>query len=338
MFSWGRVPKKYLAVAAGFTLSFAGGFFVARLIGSAVPPAGAVALREQVNNYTYINPLLACLQSENVAYEELNFLKKEIERVTDRAKKDGRVEAASVYFRDLTRGRWVGMNEMETYSPASLLKVPVAIAYLKQAETKPASLEQAFDYRKTRGNDSSLLTESLLVSGRTYTAAELIQGMIVDSDNDAKDLLVGALDPDFLNEIYFDLGIKSPYARTPQESDYQISTKTYALFFRILYNATLLNHEMSEKTLKLLSEAKFPKGLKASIPGDVPIAHKYGVRLTEEDGSRTIELSDCGIVYEKTNPYLICIMAKGRDPEMLASYIQSVGSVAYKEVQGALGD
>lgn len=43
----------------------------------------------------------------------------------------------SVYFRNLTNGNWFGIEEKELFSPASLMKLPLLLAYYKLEEQQP---------------------------------------------------------------------------------------------------------------------------------------------------------------------------------------------------------
>ena len=71
-------------------------------------------------NYTYINPLLTAGVSENKEFTEYKPLEAQINKVLSTT---GSNVTASVYYRELTAGRWFGVNENELYSPASLMKV-----------------------------------------------------------------------------------------------------------------------------------------------------------------------------------------------------------------------
>src|SRR3989338_8738566 len=133
------------------------------------------------------------------------------------------------------------------------------------------------------------------------------------------------MNKNFLNEIYSELGVPSPYYGA---TTYRISTRTYALFFRVLYNATFLSRDMSEKAFNMLAGIKFNKGLRAGTPEDIPIAHKYGYSIIKRDPPRILELSDYGVVYNPDKPYILCVMARGSDPEVTATYIKDVASSA----------
>ena len=53
------------------------------------------------------------------------------------------VAAVSVYFRDLNNGNWFGIREHDKFSPKSLLKLPLMIAYFKWAESNPPTPSSA---------------------------------------------------------------------------------------------------------------------------------------------------------------------------------------------------
>lgn len=288
----------------------------------------AAPLRDTSGTFTYIAPLLLCSYGQNESFEEFAPLKKKLDAVTTDAHKNGTITSSSVYFRDLNTGSWMGINENDEYTPASLLKVPILIAYFKAAEKNPALLQERAPYSQLSGQAPPLVTHPILANGKSYSVLDLIRGMIIDSDNTAKIMLEGGLDKRYLSEVYSELGIENPYKTG---GDYRISTRTYALFFRILYNGTFLNHDKSEEALSMMSKVVFDKGLRAGTPSDITIAHKYGYAVIQKDPS-VIELSDCGIIYKPEKPYILCVMARGADPETVSTYIRDVAAKTYEMV------
>ncbi len=329
--------RSRLVIIVSLIASFAAGYyFYPYLRTGAVRTDGLRMPLSEDSKYTFIRPLLACQTYDNLEYSKFSDLKELVSANIAKSESAGLIDSASVYFRDLLSGRWMGVDENREYSPASLLKIPVMIAYLKQAEANPPLLQKRFYYEDTDPqNVKPLISNPILANGNTYTALELMRGMIIDSDNHAKDLLEASIDPATLRDTYDDLGIVSPInSQDTVNNNYQISTKTYALFLRVLYNGTYLTKDDSELAMNLLSQAKFDKGLRAGIPANVPIAHKYGIRLVSvDDGRENVELNDCGIVYNKNSPYLLCVMTSGHDPEKMASFIAHTASI----VQAAEG-
>jgi beta-lactamase class A len=132
-----------------------------------------------------------------------------------------------------------------------------------------------------------------------------------------------------LAEIFTDLGLPLPHADPNQTIDF-MSVKSYAYFFRVLYNASYLDREYSKKALELLGHTNFNHGLTAPLPNDLTVAHKFGERtITASTGSMTQELHDCGIIYFPRRPYLLCIMTKGTNPDVLANQIEKISKTVY---------
>lgn len=239
------------------------------------------------------------------------------------------MENISIYFRNLKNGLWAGIGENIGYDPASLLKVPIMITWLKKEQDHPGTLAKWLIW--TGSPDDNKREEFYtLHPGQSYTVENLITLMIEKSDNDAKDLLLSNLDAQTLNTVFSDLNIKT-WGDTAGTSK-QISASMYSRFLRILYNSSYLNRDASEKALELLSSTNFNTGLVAGVPSNIPVAHKFG-QYTDSDPTSPIELHDCGIIYYPKSPYLLCIMTRGKTSiETLESIIKTVSETVYNTV------
>jgi beta-lactamase class A len=153
--------------------------------------------------------------------------------------------------------------------------------------------------------------------------------MIVNSDNGAKYTLLQHIDSSAVLDVFSSLGVSEP-----DVPNYVISDKSYARFFKVLYNATYLDADMSERAMELLSQSTFKNGIAATIPTNIPIAHKFGQYTNSglENSTKAWELSDCGIVYYPNDPYLLCVMTKGVDLNSLSATIQAVSKTVYSEI------
>lgn len=320
-------------VLAGTGLFLLGAAFgwLGAVLGHSYQGRDVIAIREQDARYPYISRLLLCESNDEKASPAYESMKRAFQDVLAANKAQRRISFGAVYFRDLSTGEWTGVNEDTPYSPASLLKVPTMIAYLKESQDTPSVLSKRYLYATDRESvETSLVDTPLLVSGREYTVSELIRGMIVQSDNEAKDILVEHANKEILKDTYQVLGIEDPYA---SNEEYQTSVKTFALFFRVLYNGTYLTRELSNAALALLSDVEFDRGLRAGTPSSIEIANKYGIRAETTATGLAIELSDCGIVYYPDAPYLLCVVAEGTDPDTLAGVIRDVAATAYENVR-----
>jgi len=279
--------------------------------------------------YRFINPLLQCEFAPENSPPSLAALENKLHTFIDKKISSQDATHISLYFRDLNNGPWFGINENENFSPASLLKVPLMIAYYKEAEAKPESLKQEIPFLHIEPGDDNQITNfkpsQAIVLGQTYTIDELIKYMIVYSDNDSKNLLALNLDDAAFIHSYRDLGIDVPDVRKPEDF---MSVKSYASFFRILYNASYLSREYSEKALSLLSQSEFKDGIVKKLPPNTLISHKFGERKIEPGG--VLQLHDCGIIYQPQRPYLLCIMTRGGNFSKLSAIIADTSDLVYK--------
>jgi len=274
----------------------------------------------------HANPLLLIERPEG---GDRRFMKAKsrIQRYIYKAFRDGVAKSVSVYLKDADTGIWIGINADDNFSEASLIKVPLMMAYLKKAENSPGVLKRTIKYSApTASAQQNIIPRAGIQLGKTYTVEELLRYMIVYSDNAAADLLYRDLDPRLLDELYADLQLDYVKIKT----DHLISVRNYASFFRVLYSATYLDNDMSEKALDLLLQTDFPDGIVAGVPPNIPVAQKFGERAFIDNPEK--QLHDCGIVYLPDRPYLICVMTRGEDFNALKDVIKEVSKIAYEEL------
>lgn len=290
----------------------------------------SASVRKQ-GEYKFINPLLECdVQNDYLNNAYIPFEKKLKRSISDLNDKKYQNEEIAVYFRDLNNGPWFGINPSTTFTPASLMKVPLMIAYYKQAESDPAILQNKIVFRSNDQNfPQNIVTGEELIIGKEYTVEELIDFMIINSDNEAMFNLLDDFDQEKLDKVYLDLGIIVPDLRTPEDF---MSVTEYASFFRILYNAAYLNEYYSEKSLNLLSRTKFFDGLVAGVPFGTKVSHKFGERKNNDLETASKQLHECGIIYFPNHPYLLCVMTRGDDFEKMSSFIADVSRLVYRTI------
>ena len=330
------IPPAYKVGLAALGLILIGAGFVGGYAARPAPLSSSQAIRLSNNPYTLVDPLLAVSRTyTGDPSSEYRALDSSVQKYIDTQKATGNITTASVYFINYGKGGSFGINENDAYDPASLLKVVVMVAYLKEADTDPSVLDQTITYTQALANYENVpfATPSELTIGQTYTVSDLIDKMIEDSDNGAMDMLIDSIDPANLNIVYSDLGVPAPGANS---ADYTISAKDYSLFFRVLYNATYLSWDNSQKALSILSQATFKDGLVAGLPAGTVVAHKFGEHVTgDANGNATdVELHDCGIVYGTGGPYLLCVMTRGTSLSAVSSLIAGISTLVHNNVSG----
>jgi beta-lactamase class A len=315
------------------TLLVVGVFIVGAFVGHFVFPdltiLNAPELRSHgTSPYTYVNPLLECGEVESASVADVKSAEESIRTYIQIQKQAGTLTDTAVYYRDLNNGPWFGINQTQEFSPGSLLKVPLLMSIYKDAEDKPSILSEKIEYAGGgTGAAQDVAVGDPISSGHTYTINELIEHMITHSDNNAALLLYQFVGYEKTAKTYTELGINPPQV----DKDYITTVRGYATFFRILFNATYLSAEQSEKALSLLAKAEFTGGLVAGVPSGTPVAHKFGERHYDTDGAIE-QLHDCGIIYKPGHPYILCVMTRGRSVEELTPVIAKISSIIYQQV------
>lgn len=313
-----------------FSLLFAGlGYFLGKQNQNTSPIFSEI--RSNKKNYLFINPLLECESSSFSSNITFDSLKDKLFAQIDKLKSAGQISSVSIYIRDLNNGPWLGINEKDNFSPASLIKVPLMIAYYKQAESNPDILKQNLEYLPTQDElTQDILPSVTLTPTQLYTIEDLINNMIIYSDNEAYDLLLSNIDNQLLIDTYSNLGVDISKSFLDPSGNI-LSVKSYAAFFRILYNASYLNPEMSEKALSLLSRVQYQDALVKGINNpNIKISHKFGERTFTDTGEK--QLHDCGIVYLPQKPHLICVMTRGNDFAKLSEAIAQISQTIYQNI------
>ena len=286
--------------------------------------------RVTLPGFRFTSPLLDVELPEGVAVdnEPLPF-KHKIASLVERLIAQGTAREITVYYRDMHDGPWFGINEDKTFNPASMMKVPVMIAWLKRAEKDPAVLKRTFIFDGRE--DLSALQETrprrTITPGKRYTVDELLYFMMSYSDNNATSLLYGNLAADELNAVLDSMDVENRI----EDDVNALTIHGYSGFFRILYNASFLNRDMSERALELLSHEDFPQGIIAGVPAGTMVASKFGEYSPRTRGEEK-QLHEFGIIYHPRHPYILGIMTRGSDFAKLREVLAAISREVYRAV------
>lgn len=319
----------WLALSMLFLAGFLSGGILSKWRSAEAAPTFARYVVRQ-GGYRFINPLLECESGAGAeGFKELKPFKYKVESLVQEKIQAGAADEVSVYFRDLNNGPWFGIDEKKVFAPASLMKVPVMMAYFRLAESHPEILTTKVQYvGNFDANTAKAINSTNNVDpGTTYTIDELIFRMLAHSDNNAFRLLVDNIDPKLVGQVLTDLNV----AYVPDAQADFMSVKSYAGFYRVLYNSSYLSKEMSERALLYLSHEDFKSGIMAGVPSGTVVASKFGERSLEGVGA-VRQLHEFAIVYYVGQPYLLGIMTRGSDLDSLAGVLRDISRLIYQEV------
>lgn len=166
------------------------------------------------------------------------------------------------YIYDLKGDYYYGLNYQQKMQAASLIKLPVMYLAMKNNEDK-----------------------------------SLVEAMGKRSDNFAFNTIVESLGKEVVNNTIYDLGMPntslSENTTTPEE---------VGLFFKKLYKKELLDNDNSQELINYMTDTIFEDWLRAGIPSEYKLAHKYGREARS--------VSDAGIVFSE-KPFVLVVMTDG---------------------------
>lgn len=209
----------------------------------------------------------------------------------------------SIYFEYLNTGGNISINQDLRLLPASLNKLPVAVAVMKNVEDGKWQLDDklvlsADDIDEKYG---SLYRED---PGTVFTIEYLLKALLQQSDNTALNIFLRNLDVRESYQVLDELGLQELFDRNGS-----ITAKEYSRLFRALYTASFLNRESSQFLLDLLTQTHFNEFISQALPPDVPFAHKFGLNKDFR------VYSDSGIIYLAHRPLLLTVLIQRTNGE-----------------------
>lgn len=235
--------------------------------------------------------------------------------------KERKLDNASIYFEYLQTGANISINPEVRVYPASLLKLPTAIAVMnkiEKGEWQPDSKLVLFasDIDPNYGN-----TYYAHPVGTTFTIEELLKAILIESDNTAHRIIIRNLSTEDLAVMRDSMGLEEVL-----DSNQRLSAKEYSRVFRALYYASAINREHSEQLLRWLSETPFTDFLESGLPPGIGFSHKIG-----KGGPQKTYL-DSGIVYLSGRPYLLSVAIAGRDEQEAKAIMREISQTVYNYV------
>lgn len=212
--------------------------------------------------------------------------RKEIEKVLSDSNYHGGIE-----IKNSRTGAEISINADEKFPMASVFKFPISIAILKKVESGELKLSQKYHLKKSDVVVAlgGPITEKYPQGNVDLSLDELLKYMVSDSDNTACDYLIGvAGGPAKVTEALRKLRVENiTVSRTeaeaaktsndpgPQGLD-TATPKAIVSLYEMLRDGKLLNPDLKQHLLTLMTESTNPPHISRNLPKDLKIAHKSG--------------------------------------------------------------
>jgi len=254
--------------------------------------------------------------------EELTILEKSLEELME---KYPTIHPAILVW-DFNTGKYAEINGNETFSAASIIKVPVLISLFKSIEANKLSIYDEMyltNYYKASGS-GNLQYHSV---GKRFTIDELAKVMIQESDNSATNMLMSKLGS--MNSVNSDIrnwGIKNTHIQTwlpdLRGTNYTTANDMATMLFN-LDNPTFLSINSREYIVDYMSHVKNDRLIPQGLGKGATLLHKTG-----DIGSM---LGDAGIVFMPDGrKYIVVIMAnRPYNSPSGKNFIQQASKIIY---------
>lgn len=282
------------------------------------------ALRNTINPYPLIDLSRSFVSQEHYLVN-IQLLREKMRAMVDEFGAD----SVSIYIEYLNTGGNISINPNLYIWPASLTKLPLAIAVIKKIENGEWDWQNELVIMPGDNNDKSGDVKNPLSEypvGTRFTIEKLLDELLVNSDNTAYYVLLRNLHQDDLKEVIQALGVEALFTE-----EGRVSAKEYSRIFRSLFTASYLSRENSEKILEWLDASVFDEFLSRGVADNILFPHKYGI----DDNLKAY--SDSGIVYIPNRPYIISVMVQGdenkpykEEKKRVALFMEKVSREVYE--------
>ena len=196
-------------------------------------------------------------------------------------------------YKNIETGASIGYHQYNNFMTCSTIKAPL----VKSLLAKDIDLDTVISLNeKWQGDDGTL---SAMEYGREFTAKELIEYTILESDNTAYQLLCRNFGTDAFNNRQYELGANFYLGYNGEWIFTYCTPEDMAKDYVDIYEFAEEN-EQGKWLIDLMCSAKLNIQIGKALGGKYDVAQKYGTDYLES------AFSDCAIVYADS-PFVLCI-------------------------------
>lgn len=244
----------------------------------------------------------------------------------------------SVAVRNVRRAASFSYKHEAVVSSASVIKVPMLVEAMRQVRDGALSLDQEFplaDGHRVKGSG----VMRYLHAGLRLTLEDLLNLMIIVSDNTATNILIDVLGTDAVNSTMRSMGYGKTTLRRRMYDwemidrglDNVCAADEIADLLARIARGEALGGEWDQRTIDILCRQQDTDKLGLLLPQEAKLANK--------SGSREGVTHDCGIVWRGGVCYSIAVLtagARSRGEAILA--IARISLAAYESIEQRVGE
>jgi beta-lactamase class A len=235
----------------------------------------------------------------------------------------------AVAVRDVHGGRALDLRADEVFPSASVIKVPILVELLAQAEAGELRLDDRATLRDAEKVPGSGVL-SMLHAGLELTLEDLAHLMITVSDNTASNMLIDLLGCDRINARLVGLGLTKTQLQR-KFYDFEAREKGFdnwatagelADLLVSIERRSVVSAAACEKMLAIMRKQQLDGKIPKLLPPDTPVANKTGSISTASH--------DIGIVYAPAGPIALAVLTRDiPEPAVAEGVIRHVARLAF---------
>ncbi|MFA6320316.1 MAG: serine hydrolase [Candidatus Omnitrophota bacterium] len=255
-------------------------------------------------------------------------------KAVDRVNKGYKGEVA-VIVKDLDTGWQIEENKDMPIPSASLVKIPIMMAYFAAAEEGRIKLDDTMELKQSDKTDGSGKLKNS-PAGTVCKIEDLIRLMITESDNTAANMLINKMGMDVLEGYFAKFGLRHTnlsrkmmdFKHRKNGVENYTTAQDMANALEKLYRGKFINRDVSQKCLDILADQKVNDRIPRKLPKGVVVSHKTGLENSV--------CHDVGIVYTDKGDFLICALAKHKHgtARPTKKFIASLSLLTYNYYEG----
>lgn len=185
---------------------------------------------------------------------------------------DTRIGEYSFYFEDIDSGYTYSLNEKAAMPSASCIKIPIAMALLREIDKEKLKLEEKYFISNQEMVEGSGIIHEF--DEKEYSLKDLLIAMLIQSDNTATNKIIDVLGMESINSCIREIGLKETFLKRKM-MDFKAREKglenitscvDLALCLRMLHQESFLSKESSKLIVNILKRSQGREKIPFYIP------------------------------------------------------------------------
>ncbi len=212
----------------------------------------------------------------------------------------------SIGFYDLERHYQYVLNP-RAMPAASVIKLYIMIEAFRQERDGIIDLQEEYVLMEEDKTEGSGIT-AYYPDGTSFSLNELVELMIIDSDNTAANILIERLGIDNINQTIENAGCMNTQLKWKlmtdkiliEDDDNPVAVQDLILVLRSMHEGQLVSPDYDRKMMGIMKRQHYRSRIPAGLPSGTAVANKTG--------TLSWVVNDTAIVFTDQGDYILCVL------------------------------